>query len=115
MKPCNMLWLQSAGCGGCSISVLNMESPDFYATLKQNNIQLLWHPSLSEESGDDFQQILKRIMSDQLQLDLLCVEGALLMGPQGTGRFHLHSGSRRPMFEIIKEVSTKARFWHIGW
>ena len=49
--PLNLLWLQSGGCGGCSLSLLGAESPDLLTTLQGADIQLLWHPSLSEQSG----------------------------------------------------------------
>ena len=109
MKPFNILWIQSGGCGGCSISVLNAELPDFYSSLKQSNIDLLWHPSFSETCGEDFLALLEKIENGQIQLDAFCLEGSVMMGPQGSGRFHLLSGTRRPMFEIIKSLAEKAR------
>ncbi len=110
MPDFNVLWLQSGGCGGCSMSVLNAESPDFYQSLKHSNIHLLWHPSLSEECGDDFLKLLRQIENNEIRLDALCLEGSVMMGPAGSGRFHLLSGTKRPMFEVIKSLSVKARY-----
>jgi len=109
MKSFNILWLQSGGCGGCSMSVLNAESPDWYSSLTQNNINLLWHPSFSEASCDEFLELLQRIENDQIQLDALCLEGSVMMGPEGSGRFHILSGTQRPMFEVLKSLSEKAK------
>ena len=47
----NLLWLQSGGCGGCSLSLLCAEAPDLFTLLEGAGIRLLWHPSLSENGG----------------------------------------------------------------
>ena len=92
------------------MSVLNAEAPDFYSSLSQNNINLLWHPSFSEASGDEFLALLEAIESDQITLDALCLEGSVMMGPQGSGRFHMLSGSGRPMFKVLQSLARKARY-----
>ncbi len=106
----NLLWLQSGGCGGCSMSLLNSESPDLVSTLKNAGINLLWHPSLSEACGSQMLAILDQILTDQLPLDILCIEGSLLRGPMGTGRFHLLGGTGKPMVDWVKQLSSKARY-----
>ena len=110
MRAFNILWLQSGGCGGCSMSVLNAESPDLFSTLQQNNINLLWHPSFSEASGEEFLQLIRQIENHEIRLDALCLEGSVMMGPQGSGRFHMLSGTKRPMFEVINSLAEKANF-----
>jgi ferredoxin hydrogenase small subunit len=42
-------------------------------------------------------------------LDLLCVEGALLRGPAGSGRYQLLSGSGRPMSDWVRALAGRAR------
>ena len=106
----NILWLQSGGCGGCSMSVLNAQQPDFYASLELNNIKLLWHPSLSEASGQEFLSLLNSIESGETRLDALCLEGSLMRGPNGTGRFHILSGTSRSMVEVVESLTHKARY-----
>ncbi len=106
----NILWLQSGGCGGCSMSVLNAESPDLYDQLKINNIHLLWHPSLSEASGEEFLALLASIENGDTKLDALCIEGSVMQGPNGSGRFHILGGTDRPMMNVIKDLSQKARY-----
>ncbi len=110
MKQFNLLWLQSGGCGGCSMSLLNAQAPDVYSMLQQNNINLLWHPSLSEANGQAFLDLLADIESGQIRLDALCLEGSVMMGPDGSGRFHMLSGSGRPMFEVIRALSARADY-----
>ena len=47
----NLLWLQSGGCGGCTLSWLGAEGLPLFATLADEGIEILWHPSLSEASA----------------------------------------------------------------
>jgi NiFe hydrogenase small subunit HydA len=104
----NVLWLQSGGCGGCSMSLLCADSNDFFATLDGAGIDLLWHPSLSIESGADALRILDDCIAGRLPLHALCVEGALLRGPNGTGRFHLLAGSGKPMIAWVRALAAVA-------
>ena len=110
MQPFNLLWLQSGGCGGCSMSLLNAESPDLLQALEQNGIELLWHPSISEASGEEFHQLLTRIENGEQHVDALCLEGSVIMGPRGSGRFHLLGGTQRPMYDVIRSVAARARY-----
>ncbi len=105
----NMLWLQSGGCGGCSMSLFCAESPDLFRSLEGANIRLLWHPSLSEESGVDARRILECCASGELELDALCIEGAMLRGPNGSGRFHVLAGTGIPMTEWVRKLASVAR------
>jgi len=103
-----LLWLQSGGCGGCSISLLNAESPGLLTKLKTAGIELLWHPALSEASGAEFLKLLQRIADGEQALDILCLEGAVMCGPGGTGRFHMLAGSEQPMMQWIAKLATRA-------
>ena len=59
----NLLWLQSAGCGGCTMSLLCSGARDLTAALDAVGVRVLWHPSLSEESGDEAKRILEQCAS----------------------------------------------------
>ena len=106
----NILWLQSGGCGGCSMSLLNAESPDVLTCFKSTGINLLWHPSLSEVSSDEFIKLLEDILSGKIHLDALCLEGSVMMGPNGTGRFHMLGGTGKPMMRWLAELADKADY-----
>lgn len=106
----NLLWLQSGGCGGCSMSLLNAQSPDLLQTLENAGIHLLWHPSLSEHSGAEFIELLDEILADNVALDILCIEGSMMMGPGGTGRFHVLGGTGKPMIDWVQALAAKSRF-----
>lgn len=106
----NLLWLQSGGCGGCSMSLLNTESPDLYQLFNLANINLLWHPSLSEASNSDCLNLLQSILKDEIALDVLCLEGSVIQGPNGTGAFHILSGTQQTMLHWLKALSAKAQY-----
>ena len=45
----NVLWLQGASCGGCTMSILESGASGWFDELRQFGVNLLWHPSVSEE------------------------------------------------------------------
>ena len=106
----NLLWLQSGGCGGCSLSLFCAESPDVLTALESAGIHLLWHPSLSEASGSDMRKLLEQIKAGELRLDILCLEGAVVRGPDGTGRFHMMAGTGLPMKDWINTLAQLAEY-----
>jgi NiFe hydrogenase small subunit HydA len=101
----NVLWLQSGGCGGCSMSLLCADTADFPAMLRSAGINLLWHPSLSLESGSELLDLLQRCADGRERVDVLCVEGAVLRGPNGTGRFHILAGTGVPMTHWLRRLA----------
>ena len=105
----NILWLQSGGCGGCSMSLLNADTADFTQQWRAAGLNLLWHPSLSIESGTDVLALLDDVLQGRTRLDVLCVEGSLLRGPNGSGRFHLLAGTQQPMIEWVRRLAGVAR------
>lgn len=109
MSGLNVLWLQSGGCGGCTMSLLCAEAPNLFETLQLFGIKLLWHPSFSEETGAEAAAIFARCLSGETRLDALCVEGSVLRGPEGTGRFHMLAGTGTPMLDWVTQLAGVAR------
>lgn len=107
--PRNLLWLQSGGCGGCTLSLICAEAPDFLTALDGIGIDILWHPTVSEASGADLHDIIERVVSGATPLDILCLEGAVVCGPNGSGRFHMQPGTDRPMMDLISQLAPLAR------
>jgi len=105
----NVLWLQSGGCGGCSMSLLCADTADFPALLQSAGVRMLWHPSLSLESGHELVDLLEACADGRERLDVLCVEGAVMRGPNGTGRFHLLAGTGVPMMNWIERLAATAK------
>jgi len=105
----NLLWLQSGGCGGCTLSLIGAEGPDFITAFETAGIHVLWHPSLSTETGRDVMKIYDDVLEGRIKLDILCLEGSVIQGPNGTGKFHLLSGGDgRSMMDMIKSLSEMA-------
>jgi ferredoxin hydrogenase small subunit len=104
-----LLWLQAAGCGGCTMSLLCAESPGLPDLLDDAGIDLLWHPALSAQTGAEALSLLADVAEGRRPLDILCVEGAIARGPAGTGRFQMLSGTGRPMLHWVTAIAARAR------
>ena len=105
----NVLWLQAAGCGGCTMSLLCAESPGWSEQFDGAGLRLLWHPALSVETGTEARELLERVEHGDTALDILCVEGAVATGPRGTGRFQMLSGTGRSMLDWVTSLAARAR------
>lgn len=108
-RPYTILWLQAASCGGCTMSALSADDVGLLRSLERFGIRLLWHPSLSEESGAEALAILEDCAAGRTPLDCLCVEGSVLMGPNGSGRFQMLSGSGRAVKDWVALLAARAR------
>ena len=106
----NLLWLQSGGCGGCTMSLLCADSRDLPGLLGGAGIDLLWHPSLSECSLGEAVAVIEDCTAGGTPLDILCVEGSMLTGPDGSGRFHVFGGTGRPMVDWVRALAVHARY-----
>lgn len=104
-----VIWLQSAGCGGCTMSLLCAENPDVFDTLAAAGIEMVWHPALSVETGGEVRRLLQAATEGDSPVDVLCVEGAIARGPRGTGRYHMLSGTGVPMLDWVRRLAARAR------
>jgi NiFe hydrogenase small subunit HydA len=105
----NLLWIQSGGCGGCTLSWLGSEMGPLFSTLADEGIEVLWHPSLSEASGAEALALLRDCAAGTRAFDVLCVEGAMLRGPGGTGAYHRFAGTQDPAIEWVRRLAARAR------
>jgi hydrogenase small subunit len=99
-------WLQGGGCGGDTFSFLGSEFPDVIELFRRLNLQLLWHPSLSNSSPADHELLLSNILTGEQPLDILMVEGSVICGPAGTGMFDTKNG--QPKKELIYNLAAQA-------
>lgn len=102
----NLLWLQGASCGGDTISFLNSEQPSALAAFKMLDINVLWHPFLSREQGDEALKIFEDVLQGRTKVDLLVIEGGIPNGPDNTGRFFMFH--ERPFRDWLKDFSSIA-------
>lgn len=103
-----LYWLQCGGCGGDTHSFLNVESPDALELFDMLDIELLWHPSLSNHSPTTHRAITEQIIAGNQPLDILCVEGSVLHGPAGTGLFDTMFGTAKK--DWLTNLAQQARF-----
>lgn len=105
----NVVWLQSGGCGGCSMSLLGAETANLFRTLEDAGLRLLYHPSVSEASGAEALAVLRGCADGETPIDVLCLEGSVVRGPHGSGRFHMLSGTSLPTMEWVRRLAARAR------
>lgn len=104
----NLYWLQSGGCSGDTMSILNYETNNLYDFFTNIGIEILWHPSLSNLSHKKHLSMLEDIKSDKKELDILCIEGNVVLGPENSGMFDTFCS--KPKKDLILELASKANF-----
>ena len=55
----SVLWFQAGACSGNTMSFLNAEEPNVVDLIVDFGLEVLWHPSLGMELGDNAQKIFK--------------------------------------------------------
>ena len=106
----NVLWLQGASCGGCTMAVLESGQSGWFDELKSFGIRLIWHPSVSEATGEEALSILQAVCEGKIPLHALVLEGSVVQGPNRTGRFNMLAGSGRSMYHWIVELAPLADY-----
>lgn len=101
-----LYWIHGGGCGGDTWSLLNADTPDIIELFNAFDIDLLWHQSLSRMPSDDWQALNQKILSGEQTLDILCVEGSVINGPAGSGRFD--TVMDQPKKELIAGLARQA-------
>lgn len=104
-----LVWLQSGGCGGCTMSLLCAEAPHLPAFLETFGIDLVWHPAISRETGAESRALLADLAEGQQDFEILCLEGSVIRGPNGTGQFHRLAGTDTAMADWIMRLAHRAQ------
>ena len=76
--------------------------------LENERVRLLWHPSLSLESPRELLNIVDSILRGREELTLLCVEGSIIHGPNGTGMFDSFHGKAKK--DLIAALCSRAEY-----
>lgn len=103
-----LYWLSCGSCGGDTMSLLNAHCPDLTELLDMYAIELLWHPSLSTLNAQKHRELFRAIQDGEKPLDILCVEGAVIRGPGGTGLYD--SIGARPKKDLVSALARRARY-----
>lgn len=101
----NIVWMQTGACSGETMALLCADRPSLEGLLAQYPLRLLWHPSLTADTR--FGEVLKAITSGREPLDILCIEGSLMTGPNNTGLYDTWKG--RAKIDIVRELAPLAR------
>lgn len=102
-----LFWLQSGGCGGDTMALLNVESPDIAELFHLMDIEILWHPSLSNGTQTEYITLIESLLSGEQPLDILCIEGSVIRGPGGSGMYEVFN--RKPKKDLIASLAGKAK------
>lgn len=104
----NLLWLQGGACSGNTMSFLNAEEPSACDLVTDFGINILWHPSLGMELGENLQRLLHECVNGSVPLDILVFEGTVINAPGGTGDWNRFAG--RPMKAWLRDLAAVANY-----
>lgn len=104
----NLLWLQGGACSGNTMSFLNAQEPSVCDLVTDFGINILWHPSLGMELGENLQRLLADVLDGRIPLDILAFEGTVINAPNGTGEWNTFAG--RPMKHWVQELADLADY-----
>lgn len=113
----NVVWLQGAECTGCSVSFLNAEYPDVIQAVTQLKVAAQYHETLMAQQGlfVDGAAVEDATLNANYALEhfldsgkpfVLVVEGAVPLGPDGTGNYCKVGGES--FLDITKRAAEKA-------
>jgi hydrogenase small subunit len=102
----NLLWLQGGACSGNTMSFLNAEQPSVCDLVTDFGINILWHPSLGLELGENLRNLLWSLASGHTALDILVFEGTVIQAPDGSGTWNRFAG--RPMKDWVTDLAKVA-------
>lgn len=117
LSETKVVWLHGVMDSGCSISMLDGDSPDIVEFLQEYNLKLLFHELLMMQQGIfvDGKPANTSELNSEILLDeilerekgyVLVSEGAVANGPNGTGKYMMLGG--RPYKEIYEKAARNA-------
>ena len=100
----NIVWMQTGACSGDSMALLCADRPSIENLVEHYGLNFLWHPSLT--AGHRFGDALDALLSGREKLDILCIEGSLMTGPNGSGQYDTWKG--RAKIDIVRQLAPLA-------
>ncbi|NNG02170.1 MAG: NADH:ubiquinone oxidoreductase [Desulfobacteraceae bacterium] len=104
----SLYWMHGGGCGGDTWSLLNAEAPDILELFESLRIDVIWHPTFSRLSAPELQRINEKIITGKKKVDILCVEGSIIHGPEHTGMYDEYFGN--PKKDLIFALAQQAEY-----
>ena len=102
----SVLWLHGGACSGNTMSFLNADEPNVVDLIVDFGLDLLWHPSLGMELGENAKKIFNDCASGERELDIFVFEGTVIERPDGSGRYNIFAD--RPMKDWVVELANAA-------
>lgn len=90
------------------MALLGIEWPNIVELLELNDVSMLWHPSLSNDGPAQYRALIEAMLSGEQPLDFLCVEGAVIRGPGGTGMYDTFD--RKPKKDLVAGLARQAKY-----
>ncbi len=103
-----VLWIQGAGCTGCTISLLQTNDPDLVEAITNFRLAIDFHPTIMIPAGEEALTELEGTVQGKKPLDVLIVEGAV---PEGN--FCMvgeRNGEPVPFEKWVRELGEKAKY-----
>jgi len=102
----SVLWLHGGACSGNTMSFLNADEPNVVDLIVDFGLDLIWHPSLGMELGENAKKLFEDCANGERELDIFVFEGTVIEGPDGSGRYNVFAD--RPMKEWVEELAAAA-------
>lgn len=108
------IWLQAAGCSGCSVSLLNTTNPSIKnllidEVLPMKHLNLRFHPTIMAGAGKPVLEVLEESPQQAPGRYILIVEGAVPTAGRGVyGSIGERDGEPVSMMTRILELATNA-------
>ena len=102
----SVLWLHGGACSGNTMSFLNADEPNVVDLIVDFGLDIIWHPSLGMELGENAQKLFYDCVNGERELDIFVFEGTVIEGPDGSGRFNIFAD--RPMKDWVTELAAAA-------
>ncbi len=90
------------------MSFLSAQEPTVVELVTDFGINILYHPSLALEIGEQVSDLLHDILRGSVQLDIFVYEGSVIQGPNGNGS--MNNFAERPMQDWVRELSNVAGY-----
>ncbi len=113
-KKYPVVWLQGAGCTGCSVSVLNAVSPKFQNLLLDElvpgqQLNLIFHATIMAGQGEPVIEVLKDTEKNRKGGYILIVEGAVPTAENGNyGSIGEKDGRHLTIQQSVEEMGKNA-------
>lgn len=104
----SVYWIQGGSCGGDTWSFFNTDIPDVPGMFEALDLELLWHQALFPMDSGDWSELNQKILSGERKLDILCLEGSVIHGPNGSGRFD--TVLNEPKKDLIRALAHRAEY-----